>query len=354
VVWGSMLPLMKKRDARSLDHATLEEMRRLAVNRVLSGESQAEVARSLDVHADTVWKWLEVWRREGEAGLASTKATGRPTSLSVRQSERLRGIIVGKNPRQLNFGPALWSLPIIAELVERLFGVVLHQTTISRLLHRLGITPQKPVRRAFQRDDLECLRWMKEEFPGIVRAARRRQATLLFLDETGVHEDGPVGRTWAPRGKTPVVKVTGTRRRANVISAISPRGRLWFRCFSGTLTAPVFVEFLQALLEDFTKPIDVILDRHPAHRAAIVRRFLIEHRRRVRVHYLPGYAPDLNPDEHVWSRLKALFKSDPLEPDEDFGVVVEDTMRKMQRDTAMVKSFFDHPEVAYVKEALRW
>lgn len=349
-----MLSLMAKRDARTLDHATLEEMRRLAVKRVLAGETQGAVARSLDVNAHTVWKWVARYRRDGEAALASTKAPGREPTLTERQVDRLRRIIVGKNPRQLNFGPALWTLPIIGELLERLFGIVLHQTTISRLLHRIGITPQKPVRRAFQRDDEECMRWMRDEFPHIVRLARRRQATLLFLDETGVHEEATVGRTWGAQGQTPVVRVSGARRKVNVISALSPRGRLWFRCFRGNLTAGTFLEFLRALLDDFTKPIELVMDRHPAHRAASVRRFLKDNRRRIRVHYLPGYAPELNPDEHVWSMLKGLFRSDPVEADEDLTVAVVATMKNIQTNPALVRRFFDHPEVAYVKEALSW
>lgn len=109
---------------------------------------------------------------------------------------------------------------------------------------------------------------MEHDFPRIVREARKRQSTLLFEDEAGVHEDGPLGTTWGLKGETPVAQVTGTRRRTNVISALSPRGRLWFRSYRGRLNARGFIGFLKALLHDFSKPIDLILDRHPAHVAA--------------------------------------------------------------------------------------
>lgn len=349
-----MLSLMTKRDARSLDHATLEDMRRQAVKRVLVGESQSAVARSLDVHPHTVWKWMILFRSKGVQGIESTKAPGPVSKLKDSQVKRLRRIIIGKNPRQLSFGPALWTLPIITELVERLFGVVLHGTTVWRLLHRIGLTPQKPTRRAFQRDDMECMHWMETEFPAIVRAAKRRQATLLFLDETGVHEEASVGRTWGERGKTPLVVVSGARRKVNVISAISPRGRMWFRCFKGNLNAGRFLEFLEAMLEDFTKPIELIMDRHPSHCAALVRRFLKANSRRIRVHFLPGYAPDLNPDEHVWSSLKGYYRSDPLEEGDDIATLVQASMESIKADPAFVRRFFDHPEVAYVKRALAW
>ncbi len=349
-----MMNPMPNRDARSLDHTTLEEMRRLGVKRVLGGESQVAVAASLEVDKHTVSKWMRRFRSEGEGGLASRKATGRPRTLTEKQRQRLRRIIIGQNPRQLNFGPALWTLNLVGALVERLFGVVHHASTISRLLHALGLTPQKPIRRAFQRDEEECRRWMTIAFPEIVREAKRMQATLLFEDETGVHENAPVGRTWGNRGDTPVVSVTGSRRKVNVISAVSPRGRLWFRCYSGNLTAVLFVEFLEALLGDTRKRLVIILDSHPAHVAAYTRRFIHQNRRRLRVHFLPGYAPDLNPDEHVWSYVKGTFRGDPLRRDEKLEDAVSEQMETLRSTPALVKSFFDHPAVQYVKAALAW
>jgi transposase len=313
-----------------------------------------DIARSIDVHANTVSKWVCAYRAEGDAGIASTKASGRPTTLDGRQIARLGRIIVGKNPRQLNFGAALWTLPIIEDLIEKLFEVRLHKTTVWRLLRQIGLSPQKPVRRAFSRDPDEIHEWTKDVFPGVVREARRKQATLLFLDETGIHEDGPLGTTWAARGKTPQVAVTGTRRRTNVISAISPRGRLWFRCFKGTLTATRFIDFLIDLLHDTTKKIVLVLDRHPAHRAASVRRFLLANRHRISAHFLPGYAPELNPDEHVWSALKGMFRRDPIEQGEEFDGAVTKAMTTIQESPAWVRSFFRHPEVAYVRDALSW
>ena len=348
------MALDKTRDARSLDHATLEELRRLGVKRVLAGETQAGVAASLEIHAGSVARWMAQYREGGEAALVSTVSSGRPPKLGDKQVGRLRRIILGKNPLQMNFGVALWTLPVVRQLIERKFGVVLHDTNISRLLHRIGLTPQRPKRRAFQRDDEECQRWASEIFPGIVRTAKRKQATLLFCDETGVHEDGPVGTTWGQRGATPIVRVSGTRRRINVISVVSPRGRLWFRCYKGTLNAPLFIEFLKAMLRDIRGHIVLILDKHPAHVAAATRRFIQENAKRLSVEHLPGYAPDMNPDEHVWSHLKGMFKRNPLESGAAFDEEVRETMEFIREDRALVRSFFGHPDVAYVKEALGW
>ncbi len=349
-----MITLMKRRDARSLDHDTLEELRRLSVRRVQAGERIKDVAASIEQHPNTVSKWMAAFREGGEAALASTKAPGAPTKLNGAQAKRLARIVIGKNPRQLSFGPALWTLPLVGQLITQLFNVVLHETTVSRVLHKLGITPQKPVRRAFQRDDDEVRRWVTTTFPAIVRASRRRQSTLLFSDETGVQEDHALATTWGLAGKTPVVDVTGSRRRINVISAISVRGRLWFRCYKGTLTATLFIAFLRDLLHDTSKPIDLVLDRHPAHTAAATMRFIHEHRDRLRVHWLPGYAPNLNPSEHVWSLLKGFFRRNPLDAREDLKQAVEDELANVKSDRERVRAFFGHPEVSYIREALGW
>jgi transposase len=349
-----LLSVTKRRDGRSLDHRTLEELRRLGVARVLAGEAVADVARSLQLTGTSVYRWMEWYRKGGEAALMSTKATGRPRSLTDKQMARLKRTIIGKTPQQLNLGPALWTLPLVKHLIFKLFGIAFHKTSVARILHELGLTPQKPVRRAYRRDDEECAHWMSTEFPQIVRASKKRQSTLLFEDETGVHEDGPVGTTWAPRGETPVVGVTGTRRRINVISVVSPRGRLWFRCYHGRLNAALFIVFLQEVLRDIRGPIDMIVDQHPAHVAAAVERFVQKHADRLRLHFLPGYAPDLNPDEHVWTYVKGMFRRDPVHLGEHFDDAVEQSMLQVQSDRKLVQSFFGKPEVEYVRKALHW
>lgn len=345
---------MPERDARSLDHATLEEMRRLAIRRIEEdGESQTAVAKSLEVDPRTVRKWMFAFRSEGAKALASRKAPGRDPKLDDRQVARLRRAILGKNPRQLNFGSAFWTLPIVGSLIKNLFGVSLHRSTVGRVLDRMGLTPQVPVARAFQRDDAEIQRWVSDVFPGIVREVRRKQAVLVFLDETGVAENQPLPTTWGASGETPVVRVSGSRRKVNVISAVSPRGRIWFRCYRGNLNAGRFVEFLEDLRRAFSKPVVVVTDKHPAHVAALTRKYLKRVKRLV-VHFLPSYAPELNPDEHVWAYLKWMLRSDPLRKDEDIEAVVEQSMRAIQAVPRLVRRFFEHPEVRYVKDALRW
>lgn len=345
---------MPGRDARSLDHATLEEMRRLAIRRIEAGEKQTAVADSLEVNRRTVRKWIRAYRQRGAEALASRKAPGREPALDDRQVARLRRIILGKDPRQMNFGSAFWTLPVVGSLVREVFGVSLHRSTVGRVLDRMGLTPQVPLARAFQRDEEDIRRWAEERFPEIVREARRKQAVLLFLDETGVQENPPLPTTWAVRGETPVVRVSGARRKGSVISAVSPRGRIWFRCFKGNLNAERFVGFLDDLQREFSRRVVLVTDKHPAHVAARTVRYLKTVRSRISVHFLPSYAPELNPDEHVWSYLKYMLRSDPVRKGERIEDKVEQSMRSIQAVPRFVRRFFKDPNVAYVRKALGW
>lgn len=330
--------------------AAMEQTRRIAVRLVeKEGREVKAVGRLLGVHPNTVSRWLTAYREAGEKGLASTKATGRPPALSDAELALVRKVIVGSNPAQLNFGVLLWSLPIIKALVKKMFGKELATSTLSRYLGLLGLTPQRPIRRAFQRDDVEIKRWIVREFPRIARDVKRKQAVLLFLDETGVHENGPTGTTWAEEGVRPVVSVTGNRGRVNVISAVSPTGRLWFRCYKKNLNALTFQEFIRDLLVDIRGPIVLVMDSHPAHVAKATREYLESRSNRLQVEFLPAYAPELNPDEHVWGYLKGMFRRNPLQPGARIDDTVQAAMEAIKARPSLVRSMFGHDDLAYVK-----
>lgn len=186
-----------------------------------------------------------------------------------------------------------------------------------------------------------------------MRPRQRRLAPLiLFEDESQVREDAPTGTTWGEKGKRPVVRVPGTRRRVNVISFVSPTGRLWFECYTENLDATLFIAFLTVLLREIPGKIALILDKHPAHVAKATTQFVKERSNRLSLHFLPGYSPDLNPDEHVWHQLKGMFKRDPLRKDEVIREAVSLSMHEISSNRELVRNFFAHPESDYVRMAL--
>lgn len=333
--------------------AALEEIRRRAVRLVLkNGRQPAQVAKLFDVLPKTVSRWACEARRRGEDALKSRKSTGRPPALSTTELKRLKRTIVGKNPAQLNFGVLLWTLPLIQQVVKKLFGKTLHTTTIGRYLDDLGLTPQRPLRRASQRNEADIAKWVAEQFPRIAADVRRKQAVLLFLDEAGVHENGPLGTTWGEKGKRPLVRLTGNRGKINIISAVAPSGRLWFRCYRDNLNAEGFVEFLKALLHDVRGEIVLVMDSHPAHVAEEAQVFYAERASRLQVELLPKYAPELNPDEHVWGYLKGMFRRDPLQEGEKLREAVDLAMAEMKNQRSLIRALFGHPDLAYIHESL--
>lgn len=338
-----------KVDGRTLSHETSEQIRRMAVRRVREGESPREVIDSYGLARTTIYKWLNMDRAGGAEALRAHKATGRPPKLSDRQRLDVRRWIAGKDPRQYGFDFGLWTRRIVGDLVQRRFQVSLGVTSVGRLLASLGITPQKPLRRAYERDPEAIERWIRIEYPRLKRRALQRGADIFFLDEAGLRSDGPLDRTWAPRGETPEVATSGQRQKINAISAVNALGAFWYNVYSGKFNASRFVWFLAGFLRRRSRPIFLVIDGHPAHRAKLVARYVQSLRGRLELHFLPGYAPELNPDEFVWNHLrqKGTAKK-PLLRGESLRERVEEDLSLIKRRPALVRSFFHAPSVAYI------
>jgi transposase len=342
---------MKPIDGRTLSHDTSEHIRLLAVRRVRAGERPSEVIRSYGLCRTTIYKWLRAERRQGETALRSRKASGPRPKLSVRQKQQVFRWINGKDPRQYGFDFGLWTRQIVRVLVGERFGIELGVTAVGRMLAELEITPQKPLRRAYERDPAAIAKWVREDYPKLRARAHRRGAKIFFLDEAGVRSDPVLGRTWAPKGQTPEVPTTGRRQAVNAISAVSPRGAFWFKVFTQRLNKERFRAFLQAFLRGRKGRVFLVVDRHPAHRAHLVADYVQSLRGRLEIHFLPGYAPELNPDEFVWNHLKKQGVSkQPLRRDESLRSRVQRDLEKIRRRPALVRSFFRATSVSYATD----
>jgi transposase len=295
---------MQKQDARKLDHKTLEAIRIRAVQQVQSGESPETVIRALGFSRACIYQWLAAYRASGWDGLKAGKITGRPTKLSGNQMRWVYKTVTGKNPLQLKFPFALWTRGMIGTLIQRQFGVKLSLSSVGRLLAQLGLSCQKPLFRAWQQNASRVEQWLKHEYPRIRAKAKRERAEIFFEDESGVRSDFHGGTTWAPLGKTPVVRVTGQRFSLNMISAISPQGALRFMVVKGGVGAKVFVSFLKRLMQGRRRPVFLIVDGHPAHRAKLVQHYVESTNGKLQLYPLPPYSPELNPDELVWNDVK--------------------------------------------------
>jgi transposase len=243
---------------------------------------------------------MKSFRDNGNKGLRSGKRGRRPQeqkALGARAQARLKRAIVGKYPDQLALPGLVWTRGQVARLVTRWFGIELSLVTIGKYLRSWGLSPQKPVRTAYEQNPEAVTRWLEETYPAITGQARRDGGVVLWLDQTGLRSDNAVGATWAPVGQTPVVGKPGVRFGANAMAAISNKGELYFTVYHGSLTTEIMTRFFDRLTRHLDRKIHLIADRHPTHRSRVVRDWIAEHADRIELHFLPGYSPELNPVE---------------------------------------------------------
>jgi transposase len=334
-------------DARCLSHNELTQLRIRAVKAVQGGQSPAEVATAFGVNRTTVYDWLALYRRGGWGALDARKRGGRPSKLKGRDLRWLYDTLTMKNPLQMKFEFALWTVPMIIVLIQDRFRVKLSYSSVTRLLAQLGLTPQRPLWRAYQQNPEAVEHWIHTEFPKIKRLAKRRGAEIFFGDEAGVRSDHHSGTTWAPRGRTPVVSTTGARFGFNMISAVSPQGSLRFMVVEGKVGAATFIEFLKRLIHGVDHPVFLVVDGHPSHKAKMVKQYVASVEGRLELFILPGYSPELNPDEHVWNNLKNMLGRVRHETKDKMKRLAINHLRSLQKSPALIMSFFRAPSTAY-------
>jgi transposase len=338
------------RDARRLSPAAQEDLRQRAVAAVQAGHTQAAVAAVLGVTPQAVSMWVNAVRRNGSGALKAGKRgrrAGEQKALDPKQEARVRKAVLGKFPDQVALPGLVWTRPQVRQLVRTWFGIGLSLVTIGKYLRSWGLSPQKPIRRAYEQNPDAVARWLAEEYPAIQARAAKDKAIILWLDQTGLRSDSTVGKGWAPVGQAPVVPKTGKRFGVNVMAAISNKGELYFTCYRGSFTGPVFLAYLHRLVRHIDRKIHLIVDRHPVHRRVSVRDWLADNVDSIEMHMLPGYAPELNPVELLNGDVKRhVAQANP-------GTVAELTaaatahLRRRQNQPHLVKALFRKPEVRY-------
>jgi transposase len=299
----------------------------------------------------SIYRWLREQEAGGWAALVEKIAAGPEPKLTERQRQQVRRWIVGKDPRQYGFDYGLWTRRIVQGLIEKKLGVCLGLTAVGRLLASLEITPQKPLRRAYERDPQAVREWLDERYPKLCRRAKKNGAKIYFLDEAGFHSDPVLGRTYGLKGHTPVVTTSGQRQSINAISAVNAKGGFWYNVYSGKFNAGRFVEFLQDFMKGRRERVILVVDGHPSHKAKKVATHVKSLCGKLELHFLPPYAPDLNPDEFVWSHAKTNGVSKkPLRKNESLKDRVQSDLEAIKQNKQLVKSLFCAKSVAYAKD----
>ena len=339
---------MKKMDARGLDHKMLTELRKRAVASVQDGQSPEIVAKVLGINRVTIYGWLARYRAGGWDALDAQKRGGRRPMLDGKAMKWIYNTVTMKNPSQLKFTFALWTAKMIGEIIYQRFGIRLSKASICRLLAQLGLTPQKPIWRAYQQQPEAVEKWLSEEYPRIRELAHKMKARIFFGDEAGLRSDHHAGTTWGVKGKTPVVTSTGSRFGLNMISAVAAQGEFRFMTVEGRVNAPQFLDFIKRLLHNADPPVFLIVDGHPVHKAKSIKTFAEVNKDRFRLFHLPPYSPEINPDERVWNDLKNnTIGKKSIESPEQLHKDVIGFLRLLQLSPSRVRSYFANETTRY-------
>lgn len=328
-------------DGRSISHEALEFLRFRAIELKQSGEKVEDIAKFFGVHPGSVSRWLGTYRRKGKNALKSKKATGRKTKLTKK--EKLNIVECLKQPAtEFGFETPLWTTKRVCLLIRKKTEKSLHHSNVWRMLQRMGLSNQKPERRAIEQNPAEAQRWLEEEWPKIQEHAKRWQAIIYFQDETSVSLIPVLGKTWSEKGKTPIIRVTGNRGKIILSSAISPGGRLLFRIEKKNVNSKIFIDFLKKILKHHpSRKIIVVTDQAPFHTANAVGGFVEKNGKRLALYYLPPYSPELNADEYVNEYLKnKKLKAHSATSVGELRTITKASMHSIQKKSLLIQSFF--------------
>jgi len=334
-------------DGRKLDHHTLQVMRQQAIRAVREGQTATSVAASFGLNVRTVFSWLAKFSDGGEEALLAKPIPGRPAKVSDEEMRWIAQAVRDHTPQQLGLEYGLWTLSLIAKLINREFGKSMSLAAVRRIMKLLNFSAQKPLYQAWQQDAAMVRQWENETYPLIKARARTAGATVYFADEAGIRSDYHTGTTWAPVGETPVVAVTGRRFSLNMISAVSPRGDFRFMVHEGSVTAPVFKDFLSRLMIGATRPVFVVVDGHPIHKSRLVKDYVDGLNGQLQLFYLPPPSPHLNPDEQVWAHVKRRVSKQAVQGKDDMKKLALGALRRIQKLPRLVRAFFKQPECQY-------
>ena len=344
---------METSDARKLVGAALEERRKSVIRLYQSCKYKTyqEIAEVSGVHRNTVSIWIRNWQRGGNRTL-KTQKRGRPVGCCRRllphEEAKIRRDIVDHCPDQLKLPFALWTRQAIRLHIKSSLGMALPIRTVGEYLRRWNFTPQKPIKRAYQRNDAAVQNWLDSKFPEIKKQAKAEDADIFWGDETGIRNDESKGRSYASCGKTPVQKVNPVPEKINMISAITNQGKIHFMFYKETMSAQKLIEFMERIIRSNERKVFLISDNLRVHHSKALNGFLTENAAFIKLFYLPSYSPDLNPDEYLNRDLKSNLNNRPLgrakgKTEEQ----AKDHMENLSHDSEHVARLFQAESVRY-------
>ena len=342
---------METIDARKHNQQTQYELRKQLVRLRKQGTPNKAAAELVGIsanHASTIWqKYQRGGLKAIKPGIRG-RQIGAQRTLSQEQERAVQNLLVDKNPLQLKLPFALWTRDAVRMVIKQRYGLEIPVRTISDYLHRWGFTPQKPTKRAYEQDPKRLKQWLATDYPEITACAKKEKAEIHWGDETGINSDGYNVKGFAPKGKTPVVRLTAKRNKINMISSITNRGKVRFMLYRETMTAKVLIKFMSRLIKDSPRKVFLILDNLRVHHSKVVQKWLKTNEEKIKVFFLPPYSPEINPDEYLNGDLKQRIRSGiPAKTVDDLTRKTRSFMKTLQCRSNHVMNYFKHPKIVY-------
>lgn len=332
---------MKKRDGRNIPRDAMEYMRMQSIRLFKEGKRADEIADFFGVTIDAVYKWKRKHKEKGVEGLRSKKAKGKKPTLD--ESDKLQIVsFLEKSATEFGFETQLWTCKRVQQVIKNKLGKSIAISNLWNALRKWKLSPQMPEKEYAEKDKKKVDQWLNEEWPKIKAHCRRWQAMLYFQDESGISLSPVVGKTWAPVGETPKIKVTGKRGGFCISSAISPAGKMVFRIEKKRVNSRLFVDFLVQIIRHHPhRKVVVICDNARPHIAKYVKEFVMSNKNKIAIYHIPPYSPELNPDEEVWNYLKNVkLKDHQARSKEELKPLAVSKLRSIQNDKKIINSFF--------------
>jgi transposase len=340
---------MGKTDGRKLDDSTRTFLQKRAKELYKADKPYREIGEILGLHLTTIARWLNPKRGYRAVGFKKRgRRLGDQRTLTNEQEIMVMELIRDKTPDQMKLPFALWTRKAIRDLISRLFGIKIPIRTMGEYLKRWGYTPQRPLKRAYEQRPKEIQEWLDTRYPEICARAKKENAEIHWGDETGVNNQDNYGRSYSPKGQTPIVRMIAKRQSLSMISAITNQGTVRFMVYKGGMNVDIFKRFMSRLINDNYRKVYLIVDNLRVHHSYALDQWLEEHKDDIELFFLPSYAPERNPDEYLNNDLKKSIENNPIvSSTHELVQNVISHMRMLQKLPERVMSYFKHHSVTY-------
>ncbi len=347
---------MEKFDARKLSTDAQQEIRYQVIRLKKQGHKRSEISEITGVHTSTISAWCTLYKKGGKKALKIQKR-GRPTgsnrTLTPDQEKEIQKAIYDNCPDQMKLPFALWTRVAVQQLIRQLWSIKMPIRSVGEYLKRWGFTPQRPLRRAYKQNPKAVKSWLETEYPQIAQKAIKENAQIHWGDETGLCNDSYHGRSYAPRGETPAIRIHPRCKRVNLISSVTNQGKVRFMIYDDKMNSQTLIKFMSRLIKGSNKKIFLILDNLKVHHSHMVKDWLKDHKTQIEVFHLPAYSPELNPDEYLNCDLKVGVHSGvPARTKGQLKQKALSHLRKLQKLPGRVKRYFRHPKITYAEATI--